>query len=699
MDETFKLEQRHLSETYATLLKLRDELVDEIATNHHGARQDLIDLSEEVRLNFGSADETMETLAAIETLNSVIDTYNEYHDISVEKLARVSLLLERPYFAKVTLIMRAGRPPRDVYIGTTGITDKEMNPLVVDWRSPIAETYYAQKAGKVSYDVDGRLRTVELIGRRQFDIVRDTLRSYFDTSVAIEDSLLLEALRQQHSEKLRAITATIQKEQNAVIRHDDVAVLVVSGIAGSGKTSVMLQRIAYLLYRQRNTLEAHQIYLFSPSDVFSTYIDTVLPQLGEANPHIFTWRGFLASLGLSQRGTGENGNVGRLDQLSDSIETLELETDDFHAISIDGTVLLKASQVQSAFNTYDKFPIGARRCALTSDKLHDALERKLTRMAHEDRWQEEMASLGVDEQVELFGSTVEPESEGEVFNLTKDYLKNKFAAGNAAIEALEWLRLDRIGMRILNAKTLSAAEYIWLRLLISGHGAKGARYVVIDEIQDYTPVQIRILARYFHGAHFLLLGDPNQAIHENTAGWDEIKRVFSSAGKLEECKLQTSYRSSPEITSLFASLLSKEERSSLTSVQRPGVNPDIRECSDEYLEVLQSIITSEKNKDELTAIIAADSSRAHWLEHQFEGNIQLIGPNTALPASGIVVLDLALAKGLEFDHVIVPDAQEEVYPATSLARRRLYTAISRATHRITILSQGRLSPLLKAYRK
>ena len=387
MDETFKLEQRHLSETYATLLKLRDELVDEIATNHHGARQDLIDLSEEVRLNFGSADETMETLAAIETLNSVIDTYNEYHDISVEKLARVSLLLERPYFAKVTLIMRAGRPPRDVYIGTTGITDKEMNPLVVDWRSPIAETYYAQKAGKVSYDVDGRLRTVELIGRRQFDIVRDILRSYFDTSVAIEDSLLLEALRQQHSEKLRAITATIQKEQNAVIRHDDVAVLVVSGIAGSGKTSVMLQRIAYLLYRQRNTLEAHQIYLFSPSDVFSTYIDTVLPQLGEANPHIFTWRGFLASLGLSQRGTGENGNVGRLDQLSDSIETLELETDDFHAISIDGTVLLKASQVQSAFNTYDKFPIGARRCALTSDKLHDALERKLTRMAHEDRWQ------------------------------------------------------------------------------------------------------------------------------------------------------------------------------------------------------------------------------------------------------------------------------------------------------------------------
>lgn len=140
-DETFLAEQAHLSDIYAQLTALRDDLTEEIETSHHGARQDLIDLSEEVTVDFGGADETMETLAAIETLNSVIDTYNKYHDISVEKLAHVLLLLEQPYFAKVTLKMRPGRPPRDVYIGTVGVTDRDANPLVVDWRSPVSSTY------------------------------------------------------------------------------------------------------------------------------------------------------------------------------------------------------------------------------------------------------------------------------------------------------------------------------------------------------------------------------------------------------------------------------------------------------------------------------------------------------------------------------------------------------------------------------
>ncbi len=148
------------------------------------------------------------------------------------------------------------------------MTDEHKRPLIVDWRSPVAETYYNQEMGPTSYQVDGRTRTVNLLLRRQFDITRDTLNSYFDTTVAIEDSLLLGALKKHHSEKLAAITATIQREQNAVIRHEDVPVLLVSGIAGSGKTSVLLQRVAYLFYQERKTLSADQIFLFTPNDVF-----------------------------------------------------------------------------------------------------------------------------------------------------------------------------------------------------------------------------------------------------------------------------------------------------------------------------------------------------------------------------------------------------------------------------------------------
>lgn len=283
-DKTLAAEQAHLDDIYAQLVRLRDELTERLETTHRQAARDLIDMSEEVRQDFGGADEAMETLAAIETLNSVIDSYNQVHDFDIERLGRVAILLRQPYFAKVRLRMRPGRPARDVYIGAAGMTDDHHTPLVVDWRNPIAETYYNQEMGTTSYEVDGRLRTVELELRRQFDITRDHLNLYFDSDVAIEDSLLLSALSRHHSEKLQAITATIQREQNRVIRHRDVGALIVSGIAGSGKTSVLLQRIAFLLYRERKTLDASQVYLFTPNDVFRRYVDTVLPSLGESNP-------------------------------------------------------------------------------------------------------------------------------------------------------------------------------------------------------------------------------------------------------------------------------------------------------------------------------------------------------------------------------------------------------------------------------
>ena len=296
-DPAFQQEQAHLSELYAQLLKIRDDISQDLDTNHAGAKQDLIDMSEEVRLDFGGADETIETLAAIETLNAVIDAYNQYHDFNVDKLRRVMLLLMQPYFAKVTLEMRPGRPPRDVYIGAAGMTDERSRPLVVDWRSPVAETYYNQEIGPTSYQVDGKTRTVNLKLRRQFDIVRDQLNMYFDTTIAIQDSLLLSALKKHHTEKLQAITATIQREQNEVVRHADVPVLLVNGIAGSGKTSVLLQRIAYLLYQERKTLDPSQVWLFTPNDVFESYIDTVLPSMGESNPQTVTWRDFVAAQG------------------------------------------------------------------------------------------------------------------------------------------------------------------------------------------------------------------------------------------------------------------------------------------------------------------------------------------------------------------------------------------------------------------
>ena len=698
MDDTFAQEQEHLTLTYGQLLALRDALTEEIEVKHAIARQDLLDLSSEVRIDFGGADETIETLAAIETLNAVIDAYNQHHDLSVDKLRRTLLLLRQPYFAKVRLRMRPGRPPRDVYIGAAGVTDDKGLPLIVDWRSPVAETYYSQEFGPTSYVVDGRERTVELLLRRQYDIVGPTLRSYFDSTVAIEDSLLLRALRRHHSEKLQAITATIQREQNEVVRHEDVPALLVWGTAGSGKTSVMLQRVAYLLYRQRETLNASDVHLFTPNEVFGRYIDTVLPTMGEANPQVHTWKGFLADLGLSERADGAEIGIDELERLEAAVAGLKVEADDVRDITVDDVHVVSARVVAGVVDKHANIPMGRRWCALVKDALHDKISRRLAQMAHDDEVQEEMLSLDVDRQVEIFGQTISPDTEAETVECAKEYLEHKLGSAHDQVEAANWLRIDRIGMRLLGKPALTAAEWLVCKLAIVGGGAERARYVMVDEVQDYTPAQLAVLARYYPYAHFLCLGDPNQSIREGTASMDEVRTILErSRGSVDECHLLTSYRSSPEITALFSGFVDQGEGVHLNSVREEGVAPVIRELSenaDAYLEDLRGAIADAADAEGLVAIVPRDGARCSWLERKLGSLVTRVHTDDSLPAKGVVLMPLKLAKGLEFDQVIVPDTQEAVYPDTPLSRRCLYTAVSRAMHRVTLLSQGAMTGIV-----
>ena len=705
-DQVFEAEQAHLSELYAQLLALRDQISAELEAKQAGAAQDLIDLSEEVRLDFVGADETIETLAAIETLNSVIDVYNQTHDFSVDKLRRLTLLLMQPYFAKVVLQMRPGRPPREVYIGAAGMTDDRGRPLVVDWRSPVAETYYNQEMGPTTYEVDGRTRHVDLKLRRQFDIVRDELRMYFDTTVAIEDSLLLSALKSHHSERLQNITATIQREQNQVVRHEDVPVLLVNGIAGSGKTSVLLQRIAYLLYQNRKSLDPSQVWLFTPNAVFERYISTVLPSMGEANPRTLTWADFCEEQGAGGRDLGLGTQPESLRRLATAVEGLALGPEDLREVRFDGEVLLKASQVKGAVDKYMRFGVGPRFTALVTDELHARLDRRLAQMSHDEEVLEEVLGLDVERQFELFGELIAPDNDEECAAYARTYLDARFAGAHDLVDQLAWLRLDRLGMRLLGQQALSAVEWLWLRLLFTGTGARDARYVMVDEVQDYTEAQLMVLARFFSRAHFLLLGDEHQAILPGTATFAQVANIFrASHGSVDECRLLTSYRSSPEITELFCGLLEPDERRRLSSVHRPGVTPVVREFAqaatpgparDEYLTALRAAVDEAADDEGLTAVIAQSDSRVSWLAKQLGEAVVVLGKDSDLPATGVVLLSLRVAKGLEFDHVIVPDAQAEAYPDEPLARRQLYTVLSRAMHRVTVLSQGPLTPLLSS---
>ena len=692
-------EQAHLDEIYAKLTAMRNDLAAELEHGHEGAAADLRELSDEIRPDFGgAADEVMETLAAIETLNAVIDAYNQYHDFSVDKLRRLLLLLRQPYFAKVRLKMSPDRPARDVYIGAAGMTDERSRPLIVDWRNPVAETYYNQENGQTSYTVNGRTRTVELELRRQFDITRDHLNMYFDTTVAIEDSLLLGALRRHHSEKLKDITATIQREQNQVVRHADVPALLVNGIAGSGKTSVMLQRIAYLLYGERETLSASQVHLFGPNAVFEHYIDNVLPSMGESNPQVYTWRDFCEAQGAGGRDLGEDTDPACLEKLESDISSLFLTADDLREIRCDGTVLLKVASVESAVAKFARFGVGPRFCALVTDELHDRVSRRIALMARDEELQEEMLGLDVDDQVRFFGETVSPENEQETVALTRRWLEQVFAGAHDEVDRLAWLKLDRVAMRMLGKPSVSASEWLYLRLLVTGRGDTDARYVMIDEVQDYTVAQLMVLSRHFSRAHFLMLGDEHQAIREGTASFAQIRELFGRThGQVDECRLLTSYRSSPEITTLFSGLVEHDAPVKLASVHRAGVAPHIEAVPgrDEFLAALRKQVAAAHEMEGLTALVAADDGAVSWLAKQLRDcDVTVIKNNNELPAAGVVLMSLRLAKGLEFDQVIIPDASAEAYPDTPLARRRLYTAVSRAMHGVTLLAQGELTPLV-----
>ena len=702
-DPVFATEQAHLSEVYAELEKMRGELVRKMEATSAAAARDKLDLLSEISNDFTSDTETSETYASYGAVNSVIDSYNAQQEVTADKLARCRLLLRQPYFAKVALQFKPGQPPKELYIGAAGISDDNYKRLVVDWRSPVAETYYNQSNGATSYVANGRTIHVDLACRRQFDIEADTLHAYFDTTVAIQDALLLESLSHQRTAQMKAITATIQREQNEVVRHEDVPALLVAGIAGSGKTSVLLQRIAYLFYQNRTELDPSEVFLITPNPIFRTYIENVLPDMGERNPETLTWAEFASRvMPLDKAAEKKSVPVDALWRIDEAIANLEFEDDDFRELRHGNVKLLGINQIRKVNAKYRNVPARPHRATLMREDLENALEARVKQLASGSAVLEELEGMTLNEQLSQFGEPYAPVDEKEARDFALRLLQDRYQGAFRAVRDDAWLRIDRIGMRLLGEKSLSALEWLYLKMAITGLGDAYAKYVMIDEVQDYSAAQLAVLARFFRRAHFMLLGDENQAINPNTASFAEVREVFTRLrGGISTCSLLTSYRSSPEITEIFAGLLPAEQRAKISSVQRASepVRVDCYGNDDEYAAALREAVAHAKENDGLTAIVVPWKHEAKRLR-AFLGDAAdgLVDMETAaeLPTNGAMIITLQLAKGLEFDHVIVPDASARVFPADDrVAKNRLYTTVSRATRSVQILCRGELTPLLK----
>ena len=715
----FEEEQAHLTQTHGKLRAMKEELEERINTISEKAAKEKQDIRSNLSLNFDSDTDSMETYIEFEAMSHSITQYNIEQDAAAEKLGRVKRLLKAPYFARVKLQFDPSEEPEDYYIGSAGVSENAFEHLVIDWRSPIAETYYNQENGKTFYTVNGKKVDVDLQLRRQYNLEEDRLFSFFDTQVAIEDPMLLQSLASSRTDKMKAITATIQKEQNAVIRCADVPVLLVNGIAGSGKTSVLLQRIAYLFYRQRENLRPDQVYLLTINPVFRQYIDQVLPDLGEENPRTITWRDFVHIANAPDKGPYEPAKEADLVKIERALKSLRLEEEDFRPVMQKGRCVLSRKEIRKAAEGLSGIETGVRFMNILADRLSEIARVKIRRMERDDRrnYDVEMTA-GADPEAgdagfAAGGAGSESVGSGQAasaasFNSMDPYaetdepgfreqnrIKNQYGGAFSAISHFAFLDIERIGCRILGRKKMTSAEWIWLKMLLTGMGDKNVRYVMIDEVQDYTAAQLMVLRRYFGSAKFMMLGDEFQAIRQGTASFDKIRELF---GEVAEFPLLTSYRSSPEITEIFTRLLPREKRIRTASVQRPGTAPVKMACAsrDEYVMRLRSLISAAEQEKGLTAVICGNRrSLERIVELLGEDAPPVIRRNQALPSGGVFLITPELVKGLEFDGVILPDADPQMYPEDTLSRHRLYTAVSRAIRRLSILAEGNLTGLLE----
>ncbi len=678
--EVFDQEQQHLTKVYNKLLDMKKELESQIYALNEKAVDDKNDIRDNIRFDYADIETTMETLTEIEVWNRYIDTYNVESSSLSKRLHTVNKLLESPYFAKIQVQFDPSEEPESYYIGRAAISENGYDQMVVDWRSPIAEVYYNQESGHTHYNVEDREIPVDLQLRRQFVLQKDQLLSYFDTQIAIEDPMLIQSLSQVRSDKMQAITATIQKEQNTVIRYPDTPVLLVNGIAGSGKTSVLLQRIAYLFYQKRKTLRPDQVCLMTLNPVFRDYIDNVLPDLGETNPLTITWHEYLEMLNVPFIDNEYDYTLAEsLQKIHDVLPALTPEADDFYDIRQKDTKVLAKTDVLSVVKKFSQFPMGVRLIQTVSDELEQRAKNALHNM----------------------DDINEDESDGVAKSDSSEdnRLENDYGGALRNIRHCGFVNVMHIAQRILGSTQITAAEWLYTKMELTGECDRNMRYVMIDEIQDYTKAQMMVFRKYYPNARFMLLGDEFQSIREGTITFSEIEEMAKADDKkFMELPLMTSYRSSPEITEMFASILPEEKKLLVSSVKRPGEKTRVIGCSSdsEFMEELRKYIKEYGSKEGLTAVICRNQFNLDKIAGELgdEAPVTITG-HDALPKSGSFMIELALAKGLEFDNVILADADTKAYPDDELGKHCLYTAISRATRHLVILANGELSANIK----
>lgn len=737
-----------------------DQVIKEIQLQINATRTELAKAHAETRAveeNYGAnasinryeIDDIAESRSAIEQQRQLVARATENEAILQHQLTTLEQLAKQPYFGRIDILDPGEREPESLYIGTAslmGHTKSEF--LIYDWRAPISGTYYNGTLGEVSYQTPAGLQNTKLVKKRQFTIIDGQITNMFDTNETVGDEMLQAVLGEQDNQAMRNIVATIQHDQNTIIRDTESDLLVVQGVAGSGKTSTILQRVAFLLYHARNQLNADQMVLFSPNQLFSHYISQVLPSLGERNLRQVTLHNFLQRRfeGLQVESLFERYEERQLDrshQASDdffeSPASMAAVQDylalirqhqrslQFIDVTFNGRPFFSQKHFQHIWDQID--PQLKLQDQLVKLKNHfiRLLKQRITKIAQSDWLTKELDTLNRQQIQRLLGSKSIDDFEDTAaydrylarqiakqrLRIVYDTLYNNLMIDfpNQYTDFLQWIDLpvaiDRQALiqsfqhqlEFHHFPLSHTAPYLYLRDLLTGRGQnRNFQYVFIDEMQDY-PLSLLIYFKHtFPKAQFTVIGDSEQALFRPLeAPQVLLKRVSKSlqAQHSTLVNLQQSYRSTYEITKLATSLLPDGDQ--ITAFSRHGTQPQviIRHDSTAWQTALIKSAQRLQNDYQTVAILSQDDLQAQALYHLLHphfGQLSHLTEHDLSLKTGIIILPIYLAKGLEFDAVIIPDISQDHF--TRQQTGQLYTMMTRAMHELFMLSLGPITTLI-----
>lgn len=746
-------EQRYLDDVVQKIRQAEKKAQSSIEQAETDKRSINKQFGEEVKLNYGDYATNLETALSIHQQQQMLAERENSWQESTKRLSILRRLIGNPYFARLDF-QEHGEPKREtIYIGLSSFSDKNDKFLIYDWRAPISSIYYDGKLGDVTYQTPDGEQSVNISLKRQFLIKKGQIDSMFDTAETIGDQMLLEVLGEKSSTQMKSIVTTIQKEQNKIIRNTSADLLFVQGAAGSGKTSAILQRVAYLLYRYRGNLTSSQVVMFSPNQLFNDYIENVLPELGEQNMVQMTYQQFVgrrlpnytivdptAQFEVPQTETAKKISKVKTElkffkALQAYSRTLESHGMFFRDLKFQGKPYLTKEKIEEIYYSFNQnYHLGNRVDAtkerlvqLLNNRVEPELRKSWVSKTIEGLDPEQLQAMYARADQEFSSSDAEykylarkivtqalkPVNQGinrmRFFNINKQYLH--FLAqvprfldlSDYGLTAAEWqagLLETQENFKAHAIHLDDVSPYLFLFDLMTGkRGDRRMRFVFIDEIQDYTPFQLAYLQFQFPKAKYTMLGDLNQAIFTKTNSrslLSQVQKLFDR-DKTEVVQLTRSYRSTKPITEFTRAILKNGQK--IDTFEREGDLPNaiVRDDQDQLGEDLLAQLKINDDRGVTTAIICKTKRESEILTKFLQSRdypVTLIRSESQRLAAGTLVLPAYLAKGLEFDAVILWELSAANYPDED-DRQLVYTLASRAMHRLTMLATNQLTPLLE----